>query len=320
MVKEFDIICIGAALVDIVAKVERYPISDDEVFVSDLELFSGGAAANTAYACSKLGLKVAFIGKLGYNDEFGKKIINDFKEVSLNTSLISYSKEIGTGSAYIALNENGERRIYAHSGAANVLSSNDIRTEDIIKAQTIFLSSLRNLEPFKKAASIAKKYHIPIILNPGMLIIEQGYAKLEELLSIIDILIISKREFQNLFNLSENVLTHQLIKEKAQMFFKRGIRGLIITLGMEGAMVLNSEETKLIKSYDIIHVIDTTGAGDAFSAGFIYGFVRNLSYKFKDLKSNVKFGNYIAGKCIQKLGARNGIPEADELELNSFNF
>ena len=104
------------------------------------------------------------------------------------------------------------------------------------------------------------------------------------------------------------------------MFFKRGISGLIVTLGMEGVMVLNSEKTKLIKPNDILHVVDTTGAGDAFSAGFIYGFVRNLSYKFKDLKSNVKIGNYIAGKCIQKLGARNGIPTTDELELNSFDF
>ncbi len=314
-----NVICIGAALVDIVAKVERHPINDDEVFVSDLKLFSGGAAANTAYACSKLGLKVAFIGKLGYNDEFGKKIIHDFKEVSLDTSLISYSKEYGTGSAYIALNENGERRIYAHSGAANVLSSNDIRAEYIIKAQTIFLSSLRNLEPFKKAANIAKKHHIPIILNPGMLIIEQGFEKLDELLNIIDILIISKREFQSLFNLSENILTYQLIKEKVQMFFKRGIKGLIVTLGMEGAMVLNSEKTELIKPIDEINVVDTTGAGDAFSAGFIYSFVKNVSYKFKDLKSNVKIGNFIAGKCIQELGARNGIPTTEEIDFQSLN-
>ena len=182
------------------------------------------------------------------------------------------------------------------------------------------MSSLRNLEPFKKAANIAKKHHIPIILNSGMLIIEQGFEKLEELLNIIDILIISKREFQSLFKFGESILTYQLIKEKSQMFFKKGIKTLIVTMGMEGAIVLNSEKSEIIKPINKIHVIDTTGAGDAFSAGFIYGFVRNSSYKFEDLKSNVKIGNYIAGKCIQKLGARNGIPKADKLELNSFNY
>ena len=66
MERDLDVICLGAALVDMVAQVKRHPIEDDEVFVSDLKLLSGGAAANTAYACAKLGLKTAFIGKLGY--------------------------------------------------------------------------------------------------------------------------------------------------------------------------------------------------------------------------------------------------------------
>ena len=122
MVNIFDVICIGAALVDIIAQVVRHPLDDDEVFVSDLTVLSGGAAANTAYACAKIGLSTAFIGKLGENDTFKEKIINDFKEVSVEIRLIKYSKEYGTGSAYVSLNKKGERRIYAYSGAANFLS------------------------------------------------------------------------------------------------------------------------------------------------------------------------------------------------------
>jgi len=105
MTKYFDVICIGAALVDMVAQVERYPENDDEVYVSDLKLLSGGAAANTAYACAKLGLKTAFIGKLGRDDVFGLKIIKDFNEVKVNTKLLIYSNEYRTGSAYVALNK-----------------------------------------------------------------------------------------------------------------------------------------------------------------------------------------------------------------------
>lgn len=319
MGNEFDVICIGAALVDIVAKVERHPIDDDEVFVSDLVLLSGGAAANTAYACAKLGLKVAFIGKLGCDDQFRNKIINDFKEVNLDISLIKYSKEYGTGSAYVALNKNGDRRIYAYSGAANVLSINDIKTEEIVKAKSIFLSSLKNLEPFKKAAKIAKKNNIPVILNPGMLIIEQGFEKIEELLSIVDILIISKREFLSLFHLGAEDFTYKLNKQRAQIIFNLGIKIIIVTLGKEGAMVLNSEFSELIKPIEITKVIDTTGAGDAFSAGFLYNFIKDISYKFEDIKANVKIGNFVAGKCIQKLGARKGIPSGDDLKLKSFD-
>jgi len=191
----FDVICIGAALVDMVARVERHPIEDDEVFVSDLKLMSGGAAANTAYACATLGLNTAFIGKIGLNDTFGAKIISDFKKVKVATKLMKYSKENGTGSAYVALNKEGDRRIYAHSGAANYLSKEDIIEEEIITAKVLFLSSLRNLEPFIKAANIGKSHDIPVIMNPGMLIIDQGIENIKILLEKVDILILSQREF-----------------------------------------------------------------------------------------------------------------------------
>jgi len=319
MSKELDVICIGAALVDMIAKIERHPIDDDEVFVSNFKLLSGGAAANTAYACARLGLKTAFIGKLGYNDDFGRKILEDFKDVSLDTTLIKYSKDYGTGSAYVAINENGERRIYAYSGAANLLSTGDIKREDLVKSKIIFLSSLRNITPFKKAAKIAKKNNIPIILNPGMLIIEQGFDNIKQLLSFTDILIISKREFQNLFQFIEKKLELPLIEEKAKNLFRLGIKVIILTMGEKGAIICNSEKSDLINPININQVIDTTGAGDAFSAGFIYGFIRNLSFKFKDLKSNVMIGNIIAGNCIQELGARNGIPTANELALKSLD-
>lgn len=320
MVKNLDVICIGAALVDIVAKIERHPIEDDEVFVPNLQILSGGAAANTAFACALLGLKVAFIGKLGYDDEFGNKIINDFKDTSLDTTLIKYSKKDGTGFAYVAIDKNGERRIYAYSGAANTLSPNEIASKEIVQTKLIFLSNLKNLEPLKKAAKIAKDNMIPIILNPGMLIIEQGFENIKELLGNTDILIISRREFLYLFQLDDYKLTNYLIKEKAKKLFKIGIKVIIITMGKEGAIVINSEKSESIKPIKVAKVIDTTGAGDAFSAGFIYGFIRTLSFKFEDLKYNVKIGNFVAGKCIQKLGARNGIPTFHDIDLTLSNY
>ncbi len=320
MVKNLDVICIGAALVDIVAKIERHPIEDDEVFVPNLQILSGGAAANTTFACALLGLKVAFIGKLGYDDEFGNKIINDFKDTSLDTTLIKYSKNFGTGFAYVAIDKNGERRIYAYSGAANTLSPNEIASKEIVQTKLIFLSNLKNLEPLKKAAKIAKDNMIPIILNPGMLIIEQGFENIKELLGNTDILIISKREFLYLFQLDDDKLINYVIKERAKKLFKIGIKVIIITMGKEGAIVINSEKSESIKPIKVAKVIDTTGAGDAFSAGFIYGFIRTLSFKFEDLKYNVKIGNFVAGKCIQKLGARNGIPTFHEIDLTLSNY
>ncbi|MFX1337209.1 MAG: carbohydrate kinase family protein [Promethearchaeota archaeon] len=313
MTKKFDVICSGAALVDMVAKVERHPLDDDEVFVSDLTLLSGGAAANTAYACGKLGLKSAFLGKLGENDVFGSKIIKDFNEVKVSTALLKYSKKYGTGSAYVALNKEGDRRIYAHSGAANYLSKEDVIEQEVLATKVIFLSSLKNLEPFIKVAKIGRKNNIPVILNPGMLIIDQSLKVIKELLEKIDIFILSQREFSTLLNIQEKP-EEKTIVENAKTLLGLGIHVLIVTIGERGAMLITNKRSELIPSTKVSQVVDTTGAGDAFSAGFIYGFVKNLSYAFEDLKHNVKIGNFVAGKCIQELGARNGIPSPKEIK------
>lgn len=315
MIKIFDVICIGAALVDMVARVERYPENDDEVFVSNLTLFSGGAAANTAYACAKLGLKTAFIGKLGRNDVFGSKILNDFNEVKVDTQFLKYSDEFNTGSAYIALSNEGERRIYAYSGAANYLSKADIIEEEVIQTKLLFLSSLKNIEGFIQAAINGRNHKIPIILNPGMLIIEQGLAKIVNLIKKIDIVIMSQREFRVLYDFKKKNINPKTIRGDSFDIFSLGVRVLIITMGEKGALILTQKNAELIPPIKTDKVVDTTGAGDAFSAGFIYGFIQNSSFKFEDLRNNVRIGNLIAGKCIEKLGARNGIPKKGEIEL-----
>ncbi|MFX1394505.1 MAG: carbohydrate kinase family protein [Promethearchaeota archaeon] len=313
MLKDLDVISIGAALIDIVAKVKRHPLEDDEVFVSDLKLLSGGAAANTAYACAKLGLKTAFIGKLGYNDEFGNKIINDFKKVSLDTSLIKYSKDHGTGSAYVALDPMGNRRIYAYSGAANYLSKEDILPEEILRGKVIYLSSLKNMDSFIEAAKISREHNIPVILNPGMLIIDQGFDNVIQLFEKIEILILSQREYKTLLNIQKPKLSEKVILNSSNILLKLGIKVIIITMGDKGAFLINENDSAIIPANKVKNIVDTTGAGDAFSAGFIYKFVRHSNYNFNELKLDIELGNLIAGRCIQKLGARNGIPSSNEL-------
>jgi ribokinase len=298
-----------------VAQVERYPEADDEVFVSNLTLFSGGAAANTAYACAKLGLKTAFIGKLGRNDVFTTKILTDFREVMVDTNFIKYSDKHNTGSAFVALKREGERRIFAFSGAANFLSRVDIREEEITQTKAIYLSSLKNIESFIQAASIGRSHGIPIVLNPGMLIVEQGYERIKMLLRKTDILIMSQREFRILYDIKDRGINPKSIQEEAFDIFSLGIRVLVITIGEKGAIILTDENAEIMPSIRVNNVADTTGAGDAFSAGFLWGFIQNLSFLLPDLKENVKRGNLIAARCIEQLGARNGIPKREEIEL-----
>ena len=166
-----------------------------------------------------------------------------------------------------------------------------------------------------EAAKIGKNRSIPVILNPGMLIIGQGFDYIKNLLEQIDILILSQREFKTLFNFKENSLSEEIIKQKSGSLFVLGIKAIIITLGKKGAFLLTPKQNELIQPLKLERVIDTTGAGDAFSAGFIFGLVQTLSLKFEHLRNYVKIGNFIAGQCIQKLGARNGIPGRKDLEI-----
>jgi ribokinase len=96
---------------------------------------------------------------------------------------------------------------------------------------------------------------------------------------------------------------------------------IVVTLGKRGAYLLTPQHNILIQPLKLAKILDTTGAGDAFSAGFIFGLMQNLSLEFEPLKNDVKIGNFVAGHCIQKLGARNGIPGRDELNgfLSSVN-
>jgi ribokinase len=171
------------------------------------------------------------------------------------------------------------------------------------------LSSLKNLESFIEAAKIGKSHDIPVILNPGMLIIDQGIDNIKVLLEEVDILILSQREFTTLMNIKDTELNIEANQIKLNELFNFGIKIIIITMGKKGAALCTQIQSEIIPAINVDEVIDTTGAGDAFSAGFIYGFAQNKSYQFEDVKNNVKCGNIIAGNCIQKLGARNGIPK-----------
>lgn len=150
------------------------------------------------------------------------------------------------------------------SGAANYLSKADIIEDELIQTNLLYLSSLKNFEAFIQAAVIGRKHKIPIILNPGMLIIEQGLAKIEKLLRKIDILIVSQREFRVLTDFKKENLDPKTIKEESHTFFSLGVKVLIITMGQKGALIVTKENAELIPPIKTDKVIDTTGAGMRF--------------------------------------------------------
>ncbi|MBD3227545.1 MAG: hypothetical protein GF329_05080 [Candidatus Lokiarchaeota archaeon] len=290
-----DIICEGAALIDMVALVDRFPGIDDEVFVPKLQYLCGGSAANTAVACSKLNLETGFIGKIG-NDPFGNILIDDFKSNLINLDNLVVSDEFPTGNCFAAVDKNGNRVLYAFSGAANQLEPSEINPKYIKNSNLIHLASLKYLDPLIKSAEIAKENNILVSLNPGALIADQPFRDIEPLITNIDIFIGSFKEVENIFDKKFDAAINELNKYT---------KISAITRGSEDAYVYDNENSAMliIPTFDIA-VKDTTGAGDAFTAGFLKGLLSN-----KDLYSCGIMGNATAALCINEIGARSGIPD-----------
>ncbi|NVM31722.1 MAG: carbohydrate kinase family protein [Candidatus Helarchaeota archaeon] len=291
-----DVVAIGAALVDMVALIEKFPGVDEEVFVPRLELMGGGSAANFAIACARLGLESGFVGKLG-KDAFGNKLIQDFKEENVDVEGVVFSAETPTGVCYAAVDKEGNRILYAFSGAANILQPEDLDKDYLKSFRIMHLASLKNLDPLIKAAELVEKEQTRVCLNPGALIVDQGLEQVEPLLKLTDVFIGSQGEVKRLFQTEE---------------LSKGLRSLlgymeivVITQGGEGCLIA-TEEGEIRIPAEQVKVVDTTGAGDAFSAGFIYGL---LKYNFDPYKLELcgKIGSLSAAHCIQQVGARQGL-------------
>ncbi|MHA1410072.1 MAG: carbohydrate kinase family protein [Candidatus Odinarchaeia archaeon] len=297
----FDVIAVGASLIDMVALVDHFPMSDDEVFVPEMRIEFGGSAANTAVGLARLGFKVAFFGKVGH-DYFGDLIINKFEEEKVDTSLIVRTHDSPTGIYYIAVDKKGDRRMFAHSGAANQIQASELKNSTILKeTKILYLASLQNTKVLRDLAIEARNYGTKVIINPGALIVNQGLSVALPILKNTDVYISSLNEALRLFN-TDNL---ELIKNK---LFSYGITKIAITLGSRGCYVADrnsSIEMPVIP----VKIKDTTGAGDAFTAGFIAAEIKGGSIKDCGLT-----GLVTAALTITKIGARNGLPTLNEFK------
>lgn len=300
MAKRLDVISIGAILIDVIGIGERLPEREEEVFLDELITLPGGSAANTAAACARLGLKTGFIGKIGA-DDFGEFLKSDLRSEGVDVSELKKTEQKKTGTCLIAMDRKRERHMYAFSGAANLLSPEDINPEYINSAKIVHLADLKNISPLIEAAQRAEG-GTKVSLNPGGLIIGLGYRKIKPLLKLTDIYISSKDEASKLYQTSEpEKLAYKLMAE--------GIEVVALTVGKEGCYVADAEKKMQIPGLKV-RAVDTTGAGDAFSAGFLYGMSKGLS-----LEECGRYANATAALKVSAPGARfkHGIEEVRAL-------
>jgi len=306
-----DIVGFGAMNIDHLYKVGEI-VADGEQSVNGFESLPGGSAANTIYGLAKLGVKAGFVGAVGIDDD-GEKLIKDFKTVAVDTSQIRIKQEVKTGSTICLSDRLGGRAIYVSPGANNLLGPEDIDLAYLNQAQMVHLSSFADDRQFNLQVSVTEKLStsVTVSLAPGKLYVTRGLKALVPLLERAHIVFMNREEIER--------LTGDGFKSGAREIVKSGCRIVVVTLGkgmdkgkagMVTAYIYDGKQEQEVESEEVTSKLplESTGAGDAFAAGFIFGFLRG-----KRLEECGLLGDITASFGIRAIGARKGLPTLSQL-------
>jgi len=296
-----DVICFGALNVDKLYKVKRIASADEESEILDFKEAPGGSAANTAVGLAKLGVKTGFIGKIA-TDREGELLIRSFINEGVNTDGIVVSPHGRSGQVIGFVDERGERALYVDPGVNNSLDFDEIDLDYASQTDLLHLTSFVGEKSFQSQKKLVEEIpEISVTIDPGMIYARKGLAELRPLIERCLAFFPNEHELK--------LLTGKDYREGAEILLKEGVKIVAVKLGAQGCYVTDGEEAHLIEPFKV-EVVDSTGAGDAFCAGFIYGMIRN-----KTLRECGILGNFVASRTLMKMGARNGLPTREELPL-----
>ena len=306
------ILGIGNAIVDVICKVSDSFIDQNNLTKSTMKLFfdenefkslltnlkiektvSGGSVANSIVGLSQLGDKVGFIGKVS-DDNFGDKYEEGLKKENVEYFYSKKKEELPTGTCLILVTPDSERTMCTFLGTAGKINENDVSSEAIKKSEIIFLEGYlwdegEPKKAFDKAINNANKIamslsdlfcverHKPHFLNLVKSKLDITFANEQEITSLIE-----AKNFSEVIDFSKQL--NKLI---------------IITRGEKGAVAINGEEIFESNVKKDLKIVDLTGAGDLFAAGFLHGYINKLT-----TKECLEKGTEMSSRVIQQIGAR----------------
>jgi len=301
----------GAINTDCLCRV-REIVTDGESVINHIKSAPGGSAANTAYGLAKLGIRTGFIGATG-DDVEGRFSIQDFESVGVDTSEIQTKKGEKTGYALCLSDKLSRRSIYILPGANNLLGWQDINLDYVKQAKMIHLSSFVNDKQFNIQIELVEKLprSVKISFTPGMLYATKGIKALSPLLAKTHILFTNREEMEQ--------LTSMDFSAGAKKCLSLGCQIVVVTLGRGLPLASGKTFTSYICHANREYKIESqkrnregqpeaTGAGDAFAAGFLFGFLKG-----RNLEQCGQLGDMIAQHALNKASAREGLPTLAEI-------
>jgi len=306
------ILGIGNAIVDVICKVDDSFIEQNDLTKSTMKLFfdekqfkhlltnlkiektvSGGSVANSIVGLSQLGNKVGFVGKIS-DDEFGNRYEEGLKKENVEYFYSKKKEELPTGTCLILVTPDSERTMCTFLGTAGKINENDVDHDVIRKSEIIFLEGYlwdegEPKKAFDKAINNANK--VAMSLSDQFCVDRHKPHFLDLVKNKLDITFANEQEITSLIkakNFAEVINFSKLLNKL-----------LIITRGEKGAIAINGDEVVEIDIQKNLKIIDLTGAGDLFAAGFLHGYINKLS-----TKECLKKGTDMSSKVIQQIGAR----------------
>jgi ribokinase len=295
--KKYDVITFGSAVVDVFIDSKEDEKKGEFCFpagckiaVDNINFTVGGGGTNTAAAFSKLGLKAGFAGKIGDGHNAGI-VLRELKKSKVD--FLGKQGREHTGFSIIFGGRGGDRVILTHKGINNLLRIEDLNFRKL-DADWFYIASLmgESFKTIKKIIPIAKKKGIKIAFNPSQYQVKQGAKKLKVILENTDVLILNKEEAITLVG-------------KGDLLGKLNSLGpkiVCVTDGKNGNEVYDGIHRLKAKVHQDIKVVERTGAGDAFGAGFIAGLIKNMA-----VEEAMQCGIANSESVIQTPGAKGGL-------------
>ena len=300
------IVVVGSLNMDLVVRTAHLPMPGETILGDDFRTIPGGKGANQAVAAARLGARVSMVGRIG-EDAFGRALVQNLSEEGVDVTHIAVDEDAATGIAMITVDESGQNTIVVASGANMRLTTAQVvaALEALAPFDVLVMQLESPIECVLAAAVWAHKAGARVILNPA-----PAQPLPQELFHVIDVLIPNESETQLLTGMT--VATIAQAEDAARALLSRGAGAVVLTLGAQGALVVDKDVQALHLRPHSVEAVDATAAGDAFVAGLAVGLGEKLP-----LAEAARLGNAAGALAVTRMGAQPAMPTRQEVQALS---
>jgi sugar/nucleoside kinase (ribokinase family) len=311
----YDVVGIGNALVDVLVHRDDAFLTNHELVKGSMTLIdveravalsavanggveiSGGSAANTMCGVASFGGRAAFIGKVS-DDQLGQVFAHDLRAENVAYANALNAAEVPTGRCIIVVTPDGQRTMNTFLGVASMLGPDDVADEVVADSSVLYMEGYlwdrpEAMEAYRKAARVAHEAgrKVSLTLSDSFCVQRHHAAFLDLVRTEVDILFANETEICALYETGSLDVAYDAVRQHCEL--------AAITLGPIGAAIVSRERVDVVPAEPVERVVDTTGAGDLFASGFLYGVTHGA-----DAVESARLGSIAAAEVIAHVGAR----------------